>query len=214
MDNQEEVSSEKTEQYTSWSSKVWAEERGGGCVGPVGVRAGDRRDYRLERRGSRSSRLALDGASLDERETEEHKTGRGSPGTEVAWSWRRGARAGGAGILGGILVVRRGGRAGNEPAHSLRAVTPEARAGLRLRELGERERGLLRVQASPGCGGWGLASASLRELSGILQIPAHELTVLEGTAVTQSWWQNSLALEKMWVVWTPRGQLLPLQPAP
>lgn len=52
------------------------------------------------------------------------------------------------------------------------------------------------------------------EFSGLLQIPAHELTVLEGTAVTQSRWQNSLALGKMWVVWRPRGQLLPLQLAP
>lgn len=46
-----------------------------------------------------------------------------------------------------------------------------------------------------------------------MQIPTQELTVLEGMAVTQSQWQNSLALGKMWVVWRPWGHLLLPQPA-
>lgn len=97
MDNQEEVSSEKTGQHTSWSWKIWAEEREGGAPRVwVGVRAGDRRAYRLEGRWSRRSRLALEGASLEEPEAGEQKMGRGTPETEVMWSRGRGARAGGA----------------------------------------------------------------------------------------------------------------------
>lgn len=43
VDNQEEVSSEKTGQHTSWSWKIWAEEREGGSPRVwVGVRGGDR----------------------------------------------------------------------------------------------------------------------------------------------------------------------------